>query len=377
MDTQWRIELLGGARVTQGGQHLPPFRRPRVASLFVYLGFYAGRSHLREELIELLWPEVDPDVGRNNLRVTLHLLRQHLKEADPPADRLLLAAGDAIQLRPAACTTDVAEFEAALQASREAGTHERTRRLADATALYRGELLPGFFEPWVLAERGRLGELYQHALQQLVGALEQAGDPEGALEYARRAVSVDPLREEAHYDLMRLHAAAGRPGAALRQYEELERLLQQELEEIPSAATRALAEELRERGRIVIAARSALPESAASEGPVAPEAPFPSPAPLPAAPEHPLPGTRLPPQFTRFFGREEEISRLTELLCVAETRLVTLTGPGGSGKTRLAIAVAGRLEEAFAGRRADPSWVSEPNNGPWFVPLAEVTEPHS
>src|SRR5207302_4787759 len=99
------------------------------------------------------------------------------------------------------------------------------------------------------------------ALQQLVEALEQAGDPEGALEYARRAVSVDPLREEAHYDLMRLHAAAGRPRAALRQYEELERLLREELEETPSAATRALAEELRESGRTVIAARRASPEA--------------------------------------------------------------------------------------------------------------------
>jgi predicted ATPase len=73
-------------------------------------------------------------------------------------------------------------------------------------------------------------------------------------------------------------------------------------------------------------------------------------------------------QFTRFFGREEEIAWLTAALRVPETRLVTLTGPGGSGKTRLAIAVAGRLQEEYTG--GEPAGTG----GPWFVPLAEVAE---
>src|SRR5207247_1831865 len=78
------------------------------------------------------------------------------------------------------------------------------------------------------------------------------------------------------------------------------------------------------------------------------------------------PTARLPAQFTRFFGREEEIARLAETLWVPETRLVTLTGPGGSGKTRLAIAVAGRLQAEVEGRGAA--------GGCWFVSLAELTE---
>src|SRR5438874_1435341 len=78
----------------------------------------------------------------------------------------------------------------------------------------------------------------------------------------RRAARADPLREEAHYDLMRLYAAAGQPSATLHQYQELERLLRDELGETPSAATRALAEELRQSARTVVVARSAVPEAA-------------------------------------------------------------------------------------------------------------------
>jgi predicted ATPase/DNA-binding SARP family transcriptional activator/Tfp pilus assembly protein PilF len=370
MDAWWRIELLGGVRVTLAERVITPFRRHRVEALFAYLAFYGHRSHPREELIELLWPEADPELGRNNLRVNLHLLRLQLEEPGSPAEGLLLAQRDTIQLRPNAFTTDVAEFEAALQAAaRVADAAERARLLATAVALYQGELLPGFFESWVLTERLRLAEAYQQALQQLVGALERAGDLEGAVSYARRAVSADPLREEAHYDLIRLYAAAGQPTAALRQYQELERLLREELEETPSAAARALAEELRESARTIVVGRSA-PANAAP-------APVSVPAPRSAAssPETVTPSAgRLPVQFTRFFGREEEIARLTEMLSVPETRLVTLTGPGGSGKTRLAIAVAGRFAAELAGEAPSTQGALRVGGGPWFVPLAEMKE---
>src|SRR5262249_29896414 len=124
--------------------------------------------------------------------------------------------------------------------------HQRARDLELAVSLYQGELLPGHYQTWVLAERQALAELYLGALQQSVVVHEQCGDLEGALAAARQAVSTDPLREEAHYDVMRLAAALGQPSAALRQYQELERVLQEELAETPSAEARALAEELRQ-----------------------------------------------------------------------------------------------------------------------------------
>src|SRR5207244_8668652 len=101
--------------------------------------------------------------------------------------------------------TDVQEFTAALQAAgRLAPGAEQATRLAEAVALYGGDLLPNCFEPWVLAAREPLQQQYLQALQQLVAALEAAGDLPGAVEWARQAVAADPLREEAHYDLMRL-----------------------------------------------------------------------------------------------------------------------------------------------------------------------------
>src|SRR5262249_21135071 len=147
-----------------------------------------------------------------------------------------------------------------------------------------------------------------------------------------------------HYDLMRLYAAAGQPSAALGQYYLLEQLLRRELDETPSAETRALAEELRCNPRTVAVACRVPGTAAPGPRPPPPRAIDPAPPPPPAT------ALRLPPQFTRFFGREEEIARVSDLLRCAEARLVTLTGPGGSGKTRLAIAVAGRLLEAFDGR---------------------------
>src|SRR5262249_39080436 len=160
---------------------------------------------------------------------------------------------------------------------------------------------------------------------------------------------------------MRLYAATGQPSACLQQYEELERLLREELGETPSTEARALAEELSESARTVIVARRApsLPSSTSPDSDrwqteMLPPPPAETGEPEPAAP-------RLPPQLTRFFGREEEIAHLSELVASRVTRLVTLTGPGGSGKTRLAIAVAGRLQEQFGDAVA-------------FVPLTDLAD---
>jgi predicted ATPase/DNA-binding SARP family transcriptional activator len=381
MNALWRIELLGSLRATHGDRVVTQFRTQKAGSLLAYLAFHSRHPHPREALLELLWPELDLDASRNNLRFVLHSLRQLLEPAGTPAGSVLLADRSTVSLRPEAFTSDVAELEAALAAAgRAVEPAERAELLRPAVELYRGELLPGAFEPWVLTARQQVAESYLGALEQLAAALEQIGDLERAIVVARRAVAADPLREEAHCHLMRLYAAAGQPAATLRQYQELERLLQEELDETPSAATRALAEELRRSARAVIVARGTPSAPTADRRrPTAGRAPV-GPAPPPSDQRRPLEapagpsgdpalavggrpsavGT-LPLQFTRFFGREEEIARLTGTLRIPETRLVTLTGPGGSGKTRLAIAAAGRLPAEFAG-------------AVWFVPLASLTE---
>jgi len=131
-----------------------------------------------------------------------------------------------VQIDPHACVTDVAEFEAALHAAdRTPEQPLRRERLLGAVSLYGGELLPGFYDSWIFPEQQRLASRLLRALRELVSLSRAAGDLERALEAALRALGTDALHEELHAEVMRLHLALGRPSAALRQYQILERAL--------------------------------------------------------------------------------------------------------------------------------------------------------
>jgi DNA-binding SARP family transcriptional activator len=248
MDALWRIELLGWLRAVQAGQVVARFQAQQTGALLAYLALHGDRPHPRDELMELLWPEVDPQAGRQRLRQALSSLRQHLEPRDLPAGSVILADRATVQLNTEISTTDVVEFHAALQAAaRAVNDEERAQRFTEAVELYQGELLPGYFDNWVLQEREWLAERYFQALHELLAHLEHAGEIPRALQYAQRGVRADPLREEAHRDLMRLYAAVGQPDAALRQYRELARVLRRELGATPDEATRALARDLEER----------------------------------------------------------------------------------------------------------------------------------
>src|SRR5260370_13508127 len=116
MDGRWRIELLGGVRATEGNRVVPHFRRQKARALLAYLAYYPDRAHRREELIELLWPEVAPEDGRNSLRQTLFLLRPQLEPPGVPPGSVLAADRTSVRLNREAVTTDVAEFGAACSA---------------------------------------------------------------------------------------------------------------------------------------------------------------------------------------------------------------------------------------------------------------------
>jgi DNA-binding SARP family transcriptional activator len=323
------------------------FRFRKVGALLAYLAFYAHRSHPRDLLIEILWPGEEWEPARNKLRIALSSLRRQLEPPGVPAGSVLLADRLSVQMNPAAITTDVAQFEAALQAASQASsTTERVQCLIAAAELYRGPLVPGYFEAWVMPEQQRLAGLFFQAVDELVRLLEQDGALIQALDYAGRAVAVDPLREEAQRELIRLLAAAGQPTAAQEQYLRFERLLQQEWGETPSAATRRVLEAAAESRP----ARRQAPAAGLSESGEAPKRPIASRVP------------DLPFQSTRFFGRERELTALRELLLAERSRLVTLTGPGGSGKTRLAIEAAGQVIDDFDG-------------SVWFVSLADRADP--
>jgi DNA-binding SARP family transcriptional activator len=249
MEGRWQIGLLGGLRAERNGQVVTHFESRQVRSLLGYLAYHLDRAHPREGLLELLWPEEDPEVTRVRLRTVLARLRHALEPADVPAGSVLVADRDSVRLNPQVLTTDVLLFEAARRRAREAtAPGDRVTLLAQAADLYRGTMLPGFYEEWIGPERERLADAYLETLAELAEHRALAGDLGGAVADARRAVAADPFRESSHRLLMRLYARAGRRPDAMRQYRELERILRDERGTVPSPETQALAREIESGG---------------------------------------------------------------------------------------------------------------------------------
>jgi DNA-binding SARP family transcriptional activator len=166
-DAVWDVELLGTLRATREDHVITHFRTHKTGALFGYLAFQERpRLHRREELIEILWPEVDIDSGRNRLRIALNALRSEF--ASPEEMPLVCADRNMVQLHPEAFHTDKAEFELLTQrALRAESDEECITCLEKAVALYRGELLPGYDEEWIPGERQRLADAYLLALRRL------------------------------------------------------------------------------------------------------------------------------------------------------------------------------------------------------------------
>jgi predicted ATPase/DNA-binding SARP family transcriptional activator len=346
MDGLWRIELLGRLQVTGRDRVVSRFRRQKEGVLLAYLAYYSHRSHPRDGLIEMLCPERDLDAARRDLRVALTSLRRLLEPPGVPSGAVIRADRATVQMNPQAIATDAACFEAALKsACRAPDATERACRLMDAVELYGGDLLPAYYEDWIFPERQRLLEAYLQALQQLAHLAEHAGDLHRAIQWTRRAVSADPLREESRRDLIRLLTALGEGEAARRETQALHQLSTDELDGGGRDGATGRADDGAKRRDLL------------------------SPIVSPRRPVSPSP--RLPVSFTRFFGREAEIARLQQMLlgqaggCQPATespRLITLTGPGGCGKSRLALEVVRQVSKLFAG-------------AVWFVPLADVSSP--
>jgi DNA-binding SARP family transcriptional activator len=242
----WQLQLFGTLAVRQGDRNLGHIRAQKPAELLAYLALHPDVVHPREELIERLWPEAEPEAGRNRLRQTLSTLRDALEIPEGLPRDPLQTGRTGIQLDSAFFRVDVGAFRAAIKGAQAAeSAAEQADWLRQAVGLYRDELLRGWYQEWALAERERLAASYLAALRQLARLCGEAGDLEQAMEYGRRAVEADPLNEEAHCDLMHWYAASGQPSAAEKQYRELERALKAELGAEPSEATRQLRESLR------------------------------------------------------------------------------------------------------------------------------------
>jgi DNA-binding SARP family transcriptional activator len=248
--TPLQIEMFGGLRIYLPGQtpvEMPP---QQVGALLAYLALHPARPHTREELAEIFWPEEEPETARHSLRQALHLLRRQVEKPSFEQDHILLATRTTVRLNPALIRTDVTAFEEAFRAAVKASdSTERIRLLSEAVRLYRGELLPGYYQDVFVSEQRRLSVLFRKVLNRLREAHAESGDLEQALECARRAVALDTLSEEAHCALMRLYAETGQPSAVLSQFREMEHLLKEGLGVAPSAETYKLVETLHQIGQ--------------------------------------------------------------------------------------------------------------------------------
>ncbi len=349
------IRLLGPVQVTLDGQPVTRFESEKGRALLAYLVAEPERPHRREALAEMLWPGRPEGAARANLRHSLAHLRQVLGDqaANPP---FLLPTRHTIRFNAGSdAWIDATAFSALLSAQPPTNVpadHQGLRQLEEAVRLYRGPFLENVsladsaaFEEWRVVGRERFSRLALHALVRLANGYEWLGEYERALTYARQGLDLEPWDEMAHQQVMRLLARSGRRTEALAQYETCRHLLAEELGVEPAAETTRLYEQI-QQGELE-------PEPAArSAGP-------------------PVHIWNLPASPTPFFGRTDELAALEAMLANPATRLVTLTGPGGSGKTRLALEAGARVAQRDRQALADGLPFGF-RHGAVFVPLAAI-----
>lgn len=228
------------------------FKRRKAQTLLKILLVNAGRPTPIETLIEWLWPEVDPRVGANRLYVVVHTLRALIEPAGASGGwSLVRTSGDQYLLDLDGCWLDLEQFRAAIATGRRAesaGDALRALTAYDAaTRLYRGDLLEDNpFDEWCLMEREHLRETYVDALQRIAAISHDRGELDRAIDAWRRALRVDPLREDAQRRLIESLWLAGRRDEALRQYDQLRALLSDELGVAPMPETEDVIRRIRD-----------------------------------------------------------------------------------------------------------------------------------
>jgi predicted ATPase/DNA-binding SARP family transcriptional activator/DNA-binding CsgD family transcriptional regulator len=330
-----RVWLLGGFRVSVGSRTIEKgaWRLRKAAALVKVLALTPSHRLHREQAMELLWPNSGTKAPSNSLRQVLYAARRVLD----PATRspYLVSEHDEFVLCPEGqLWVDVEAFEETAAAARHARNPSAYQAALD---LYTGDLLPeDRYEGWAEGRREELGQLYLALLVEAAGLYEVRHEHGLAIEALRKATAKEPTFEEAHAALMRLHALSGKPGQARAQYERLRDALSERLGTEPGASTRFLHDEI---------AAGRFPSTQPADPP---------PEELPNSAKHNLPAPR-----TSFVGREQEKVEVKRTL--AMTGLLTLTGTGGCGKTRLALEVARDLVDAYP-------------DGVWLVELAGLSE---
>ena len=312
-----KLRLFGDFAAWVCGRPLPKMRSRKETLLLALLALNGGKEINRVTLAQTLWPfpEHSTEQANQYLRRSLSELRHAL---GGEAGRLESPTPRTLRLDLSRCDCDVVRFDAALLAS--AGTADAARKTA--LRLYQGPLLHGFTEAWIVEERAQREADYRKTLRIISAEAIAAGEYDDAIAHLQRAIALDPFAEDARQQLMTALASARQYNAAFRAYQELADLLQRESNTRPDAATTALYLRLREAARSEAALAAASPP--VERGRL----------------------YRLPHPLTPLIGREEALREIETRL--SETRLVTLVGTGGVGKTRLSLQIAENAVERRA-----------------------------
>jgi DNA-binding SARP family transcriptional activator len=357
-----RVHALGEQRVSvEGALSAPPATSARALEIMIYVALHAGQAQQRVRLAGLLWPESSESQARTNLRRELHHLRQL-----PGLDTALRADGAALSWHDDdACFVDVRQFELErVEALRHDVTGNSAGLLEHACAAitaYKGDLLPGLYEDWVLDERETLRRHCIELCDLASAAARKMGNITTAIDVARRRIQLEPLEEAGYQLLMSLQAESGDPAAAMRTYHRCASVLEQELGVDPGVRTRALATLLlgSAPGRAAAAAPTASRTGAAVGGPTAAEAVGGATAAeviggATAADSDPglragrgqqaAGGSR--PREVPLIGREREEAVLAahwQRAASGQPGLVVVSGDAGVGKSRLVASLATKV----------------------------------
>lgn len=348
------ISALGTLTFSLDKQSLTGFRSAKIQGLLLYLAVEQTRDHRREQLADLLWPKADPAAANTNFRQSLSRLRRALNDKQA-ARPFLLVTRETVQINPEAdVDLDLNRF---LLMAEEGD-------LEGAAAIYQGELAPGFtcdsaaFEDWLRLEREQLHRLALDSFYRLgeryLSLGRSSGDRQAivaAQAIARRQLALEPWREEAHRQLMNALILAGDRSAALTQYDVCCDVLADELGVPPAPETLALFEAIRDGELLPRPIGETVHDSAAL--------------------------LHLPRQATPFIGRSAELEQLRQFLrnpSLSEpSPVVTIVGPGGIGKSRLAIEAAIQLVERPP--RQEENGTGPFPDGLFFVSLAPLSDP--
>jgi predicted ATPase/DNA-binding SARP family transcriptional activator len=298
------VRLLGKFEIKRDGKLITISSRP-AQSLFAYLILHAGTSHRREKLAGIFWPDSLEETARDNLRHALWRVRKALPGSN--SNEYLLTDDLSIAFNPSAdYWLDAAELGSLIESA-------SADQLVKALLAYQGELLPGFYEEWVALEREHLSSIFERHMARLMSLLQAQNRWPDILDWAERWIKLGQKPEPAYRALMSAYAMKGDMSKVAVTYERCVQSLR-EFGIEPSEQTKELYKNLKSGKESVTSAPATSP-------PVEKAVPFNIPVPL-----------------TSFVGREQELKEIARLM--STSRLLTLTGSGGVGKTRLAIHAA-------------------------------------